>query len=689
MPRIKPIRQHDQSDCGAACLASVAAFYGLHLPLSRIREYASTGRNGTNIMGLIEAAEKIGMTAKGVKGPCEALLYAPLPCIAHIITADMTHHFIVLASCGRKKIRYMDPAQGKMISVSHEEFCRNWSGILVILAPGTGFEKGNRTSSMINRYIQLIRPFRNMFIQALTGALVYSLLGLSTAIYVQKIMDFVLVSQNLNLLNLLSLAMILILFLRCLVGYLKNLFLLKTGHQIDSGLLMGAIKIRHFINHFIIDLVVGLSSIIFTLLAMSILSWKLCLMVATAIPLYSLIIYIYDRFNRVILRKTMENAADLEAQMVESISSSRSVREFSLQGYCIGKTELPFIGFLRSSYQAGRAAIRSNQATELISSLLTVILLWVGSGRVCRQFLTPGELMSFYTMLGYLLGPVAILTGSSRSVRDAGIAADRLFQIMDLEREKNSDTGIRISEFNTSLEFRNVDFSYGSRPPVFSNLSFTIRAGSFTGITGKNGCGKSSLASLLMALYHPRKGKILVDGLDIKHLNTHDLRSLISIVPQHLDLFSGTLLENIAPGEKKPDMRKILELAGKTGLDQLLNILPDGVYTRIGERGFNLSGGERQRMAIVRALYRAPSVLILDEATSAMDPGAEEIIFSLLDVHQRNGMTLIIISHKLRSVIQADQILFLDHGRVAEQGTHAELVGHNGEYFQFWDIQNG
>ena len=205
MPRIKSIRQHDQSDCGAVCLASVAAFYGLHLPLSRIREYASTGRNGTNIMGLIEAAEKIGMTAKGVKGPCEALLYAPLPCIAHIITADMTHHFIVLASCRRKKIRYMDPAHGKMISASREEFCRNWSGILVILAPGSGFEKGNRTSSMINRYIQLIRPFRYMFIQALTGALVYSLLGLSTAIYVQKIMDFVLVGQNLNLLNLLRL----------------------------------------------------------------------------------------------------------------------------------------------------------------------------------------------------------------------------------------------------------------------------------------------------------------------------------------------------------------------------------------------------------------------------------------------------------------------------------------------------
>ena len=550
----------------------------------------------------------------------------------------------------------------------------------------------------------------------MTGALVYSLLGLSSAIYVQKIIDFVLVGQNLNLLNLMSFAMILLLVLRNLIGYLKNIFLLKTGHQIDSGLLMfyyrhllnlpqwffdnmktgeilsrmsDAIKIRHFINHSIVDIAVGLTSIILTLLAMSIMSWRLCLMVATAIPVYSLIIYIYDRFNRVILRKTMENAAELEAQMVESISSSRHVREFSLQEYCIGKTEQPYIKFLRSSYRSGRAAIRSNQATELVSGLLTVILLWVGSYRVCNQYLTPGELMSFYTMLGYLLGPLAALTGSSRSIRDAGIAADRLFQILDIEREKNTDSGIGINDFNTTLEFRNVDFRYGSRPLLFRDLSFIIRAGSYTGITGKNGCGKSSLVSLLMALYRPRKGKIIMDGYDVNQLNTRDLRSLISVVPQHLDLFSGSLLENIAPGEKNPDMRKIHELAFNTGLDQLFDKLPDGVYSSIGERGFSLSGGERQRMAIVRALYRDPSILILDEATSALDPQSEKIIFTMLEKTLQRGITLIVISHKLRSVIRADKILYLENGRVAEQGTHTALVRRRGEYFNYWNTQFG
>jgi ATP-binding cassette subfamily B protein len=666
-------------------------------------------------MGLTQAAEKIGMVAKGVKGPQGALGHAPLPCIAHVVVENSTQHFIVLASCGNKQIRYMDPAYGEMRSLSRKEFSRIWTGILVILAPAAGFKRGNSKTSAIKRYIQLVRPFRNVFIQSLAGALVYSLLGLSTAIYVQKIMDFVLVGHNLNLLNLMSLVMVLLLVLRSIIGYLKNLFLLKTGHQIDSGLIMGyyrhllnlpqvffdsmrtgeilsrmsdAIKIRNFINHTTIDLAVSAASIVLTLLAMSVLSWKLCLLVSAAIPLYALILFAYDRFNRIILRKTMENAAELEARMVESISLNRSVREFSLQEYCMGKTEQSFIGFLRSSYRAGRAAIRSGQATEFVSGMLTLILLWVGSVRVCNQFLTPGELMSFYAMLGYLAGPVASLSGSGRSIRDAGIAAERLYQILDLERERDNETGIRIRKFSAALEFRNVDFSYGSGPLLFNDLNFTLRAGSYTAIAGKNGCGKSTLVSLMMAMYHPRKGKILLDSHDTSQINTRDLRRIISVVPQQPELFSGTLLENIAPDEDKPDMRKILNLCEATGLNLLLDKTPDGILTNIGERGYSLSGGERQRMAIVRALYREPSILILDEATSAMDPLSEENIFALLDAMRRSGMTLIRISHKLHNIIPADRIIFLDHGCVAEQGSHSELVKRKGEYFAYWNLQN-
>jgi ATP-binding cassette, subfamily C, bacteriocin exporter len=715
VPRLKLIRQHDISDCGAACLASVASYHGLHLPLAQIRDYSSTCKSGTNVLGLIEAAEKIGMTAKGVKGPFDALSTAPLPSIAHVITTSGTQHYVVLSSIGKKHIHYMDPTEGKIVSAPHEEFTKMWTGVLVIIAPGSGFEKGNKVKSKIYRLIRLVLPFKSVIIQALAGSVVYSLLGLSTAIYVQKIMDYVLVNQNISLLNLMSLAMILILILRNVIGYLKNLFLLKTGHHIDSGLLMGyyrhllnlpqrffdnmktgeilsrmgdAIKIRNFINQSFIDLTVSLASVVLTVLAMSILSTNLCLLVASSIPLYALIFYLYDRVNRVILRRTMEKAADLESQIVESVSLSRLVREFSLHTFFLENTESHFIGFLQSTYRSGRASIRSGQASELISGLLTILLLWVGANLVSKQSLTPGELMSFYAMLGYLIGPVARLTSSSRSFRDAGVAADRLFQILDLEAEKYRDKGMQIQKINKGLEFRDVDFRYGSRPLLFNNMDLTISAGTFTGIAGENGCGKSSLASLLLALYDPMKGKIIIDGLDINLLNKDDLRNIISIVPQHLDLFSGTLLDNIAPGESNPDLRKIYELVNKTGFSHLLEKFPEEIMTRIGERGLSLSGGERQKIAIIRALYRNPSVLIMDEGTSALDPLSEQKIITLLKDNLKKGLTLIMISHKLRSIQYADQIVFISNGRVAEQGTHYELMNIGGIYHQYWELQN-
>jgi len=683
--------------------------------MARIRDYASTGRSGTSVMGLTEAAEKMGMAAKGVKGPFGALLNAPVPSIAHLVQADRSQHFMVITRPGKKHIRCMDPARGEMVSVSHDDFRKMWTGVLVIMAPGTGFEKGNSKQSKVQRIVRLIRPFRKVIIQALGGALVYSLLGLATAVYVQKIMDHVLVNRNMNLLNLMSIAMILILLVRNCIGYLKNLFLLKTGHQIDGALLMSyyrhilalpqrffdsmktgeilsrmgdAVKIRHFINYSFVEISVSITSILLTLLAMSLLSIKLCLLVSTAIPVYLVIFIIFDRYNRVILRKTMEKAAELESQMVESVSLSRSVRAFSLQDLFRDKAENHLLTFLQSTYLAGRAAIRSGQATELVSGLITIILLWSGSIQVSRQILTPGELMSFYTMLGYLLGPVSSLTAASRSIRDSGIAADRLFQVMDLVNENNTEKAIRPEGFNKSLEFKGVEFQYSSGPLLFSNLEFVIPAGSKTGIAGRNGSGKSSLAALILALYQPRKGKILLDGFDIQQLNKTSLRKLVSIVPQHPELFSGTLMENLAPGENHPDMERIRELLDFTGLLPLVQRLPEGPFTMVSERGFSLSGGERQRVAIARALYREPSILILDEATSSLDPSSEQAILELLERLSRDGITLVNISHKVRNILQSDHILFIDNGKVAEQGTHTELLNFGGEYYNYWSIQN-
>ncbi len=242
MKKYVKIKQRDITDCGAACLASVAAHYQLQLPVSRIRQYAGTDKRGTNILGLLEAADKLGFEAKGAKGPIESLTKIPLPAIAHVIVKEQLHHFVVIYKASAKYITLMDPADGRMYKKKLDDFKNDWTGVVVLLVPDTSFVKGKEKTSNIKRFWQLISPHKGMMMQALIGATVYTILGLTTSIYVQKIVDFVLVEGNTQLLNLLSIGMIIIIFFQLIIGYFKSLIGLQIGQFIDARLILGYYK---------------------------------------------------------------------------------------------------------------------------------------------------------------------------------------------------------------------------------------------------------------------------------------------------------------------------------------------------------------------------------------------------------------------------------------------------------------
>ncbi|MCK4749781.1 MAG: ATP-binding cassette domain-containing protein, partial [Bacteroidales bacterium] len=234
----------------------------------------------------------------------------------------------------------------------------------------------------------------------------------------------------------------------------------------------------------------------------------------------------------------------------------------------------------------------------------------------------------------------------------------------------------------------NISFRYGSRPELFRDLSFFIPSQKLTGIVGKSGSGKSSIAAILRAEYLPHKGNLMINDCDIRQIDKTSLRKKIGLVPQQIELFSGSILENIAPGENGPNTEKLLKIAHSTGLIRLIKQLPEGFYTQVGEHGLDLSGGERQRIAFARVLYHEPEMLILDEATSALDPFSEAEIFKLISDLRRSSMTLGIISHKLSLVQNADHIVLIDEGQALESGCHEELIRLNGKYRQLWSVQN-
>ncbi len=318
------IQQHDITDCGAACLASVSAYYSLKIPITRIRQLASTDQNGTNVLGMLEAAEKLHFSCKGVRAEMESLKKIPLPAIAHVVRGNL-HHYVVVYKVSEKDITYMDPADGEMITVPLYKFKDEWTGVLIVLVPNDEFKPGNEKMPTFYRLASLVLPYRYILIQSLVGALLFTILGLSTSIYVQKLVDHVLVDGNKNLLNLMSILMVALILFETYLGSVRSIMMLKLGQMIDARLILNfyrhllrlptnffktmrfgeiisrvndAVKVRAFVSDVLLQIVTNVLVILFSFLLMFTYYWKLALVVLLIVPFYSLLYYISYKFNK-------------------------------------------------------------------------------------------------------------------------------------------------------------------------------------------------------------------------------------------------------------------------------------------------------------------------------------------------------------------------------------------------------
>lgn len=707
------VKQHDITDCGAACLATVSRQYGLKLSISRIREAAGTDKQGTNAMGMIKAAEKLGFTAKAVKGDQTAFFSEfPLPAIAHVVVGGSLLHYVVIHKITKKQAIIADPAKG-IIKYSPEDFFKIWTGVLILLVPSDQFEKGNEKEGTIRKFFKLLIPQKKLLFDIFIASLIYTILGIGASFYFKVMMDDIVPNSLMKTLHVVSVGVVLLYLFRTLLSAFRSHMMLYLSRRLDIALILGyykhvlklpmsffgARKVGEIISRFmdaskVRDAISGATLTIMIDVLMAIIGGiilyiqnsSLFAVAFIMVLLYGIIVFAFNKPLKNINQVTMEDNSQLTSYLVESLNGIETVKAYNSERSANIETEKKFVKLLRSAFKNGWLNNLAGSLSGFIALVGGTAILWVGAYQVINGDLTLGKLLTFNALLAYFLSPVQNLINLQPMMQTAIVAADRLSEILNLDIENKDIQKLKPLSLKGDISIQDIDFRYGTRQLVLDGIKLNIESGEKIALVGESGSGKTTLVKLLLNFYSPEKGEILINNFNIKDIDLETLRDKISYISQDTFLFSGTIYENLTLGMENPNMEDVIRVTQMTKCFDFINAMPLRFETMLGENGMNLSGGQKQRLAIARALLKNPDILIMDEATSNLDSITERAIENTIN-ESTDGITTVIIAHRLSTIMKCDKIYVMDKGKIIESGNHYELMNMGGFYYELWKEQ--
>lgn len=692
----------------ALCMSALCKHFGIKISVSKINSIINYKKEDLNIMNL---EDKLGFSIKRLKGNNieDILSYCPIPAIA-CINENEINHYIVIKKINNDKIIAYIPEKG-VISFSFTEFMDIWNGTMFIIIPRIQLDSEKK--GLFKKFSAILRYQKKFIIKIFFTSLLITILGVIGAFYFKFLIDKIIPNNSKDLLTKFSLLFILLFTFKTLFELFRTQLLLYLGQNIDIGLMLGYYEhvvdlpmnffdrreVGDIISRFndsgkIRDAICNVALAIMIDVLMAIIGGTMLyrqnaiLFLVTIIPIvfYGIIVYFFRKPLEDINRKTMESGSNLTSYLISSLNGIDSIKAFSTENETKLKAEKKFLNLARNALKRGWTTNLQSSLKSYVKVIFNVVIFWIGGIEVISGNLTLGELLTFNALLVYFLNPIESIINLQPSIQTAMVAAERVENILNIEKEKIKYKGSLKPSLKGNIRFENLSFQYNSESPVLTNINIDIKSGEKVAFVGESGSGKTTLTKLLMNFYSIEKGNISINNININDIDLDYLRKKIGYVSQTLFFFNGTIKENLRMGDFFIKNHEIIEVCKKVHIDDFINSLPNKYDTIIDENGTNLSGGQKQRLSIARALLKNPDIFLLDEATSNLDSITEKIVEKTILEYAMNKTT-IIVAHKLKFITSCDVIYVIKNGQVIEKGSHQKLIEESGEYYKLWHKQ--
>jgi ATP-binding cassette subfamily B protein len=713
-------RQLDAMDCGPSCLRMIGRFYGKKFSLEYLREQSYITREGVSLLGLSEAAEKIGFRSHAVRITFDQLMEdVPLPCILHW----SQKHFVVLPPQRyrhrkNEKILVADPGNG-LVKVDKETFLHSWqtgqSGIVLLLEPTDSFyqQKDDLRERKGFRFLfSYLRSYRKYLVQLLLSILIASILSLIAPFLTQSLVDYGINHQNLGYVHLILISQLVLFAGSTAIELIRSWILLHMNSRINISIIsdfliklmklpirfmdtkkIGDIhqriddhsRIQSFLTGNTLSTLFSFVNMIVFSVVLALYSWKILLVfIVFSMAAIGWILFFLKK-RKELDYKRFQRMSDNENVLLEVITGMQEIKLNNCETTKRWEWENVQAKLYRISVKGLALGQYQQVGAVFFNQLKNILISYISAREVMSGNMTLGMMLSVSYIIGQMNSPLDQLLGFIQAAQDAKISLDRLGEIHNREEEETDEQIVLspLEKRSGDIMLNKVSFQYGGPQSAFvlQDITLKIPDGKVTAIVGASGSGKTTLLKLLLQFYDPVEGKIIVGNKELKQLSPRWWRSQCGAVMQDGFIFSDTISRNIAVSDEHTNHRKLANAVEVAHIREFIEALPLGYHTKIGNAGNGISAGQKQRIQIARAVYKDPQYLFFDEATSALDANNERVIMENLD-RFFEGKTVVVIAHRLSTVKNADQIVVLERGAIVETGTHEELAAKRGYYFE-------